>query len=144
MKGFVIAVLFLGVIGTGVYVAGTNYFVNTEDGIKRYSKSQFTLTEIYVDMNTMSFLELWNHVDLVSVMAREGDLEYVPGGKTLEAFGRAGQSVIDAVERFDSEFQITDSLREIERIGQEKYEALDETYDIEGKAEKTNEFLKRQ
>lgn len=131
---FVIALLI--VVGGGVYYAGTKHFVKTSDGIKTYDKDGFTLSDTYVDMTDMSFIELRNHVDVVEVMASEGDLEYVPGGTTLTKIARAGENVIDAVNTFDDEYQISKSLDDMENLGREKYRELDKEYDITRKAKR--------
>jgi hypothetical protein len=141
MKGFVITALVLGVVGVGVWFAGTHYVVNTSDGIKTYPKSDFNLGGTYVDMNSMSFIGLRNHVDLVEAMVTAGDLGYVPGGKTLEKVAGMGQSVVDAVSKFDSEYKVTSSLNEIGRIGENKWSAADSKYDISGKAQKAADYM---
>jgi hypothetical protein len=141
MKKLVLVILILAIIGGGIYAAGTYYFVNTSDGIKIYPKSEFTLSKTYVNMNNMSFVELRHYVDLVGVMAEQGDLEYVPGGETLEKLAGMGESVADAVTKFDSEYQISNSLNEIERIGLDKWEAANNQYDISGKAEQAADYI---
>lgn len=141
MKGLVITLVLLIVFGSGIYVAGKYHFVNTRDGIKVYHKDNFTFAETYVDMKNMSFIELRNHLSVVKVMANAGDLRYIPGGQTLEKIGKVGIAVTEAVTKFDDEYHVSSSLKEIERIGLNKYRSLDEKYDITNKAEKASEII---
>ena len=133
MKKFMVIMVALIAIVGGVCFAGTHYFVKTSDGIKMYPKSEFSLSGTYVDMNNMSFLGLRDHIDLVTVMASKGDFVYVPGGATLEKLAEAGQNVVDAVNKFDSEYQISSNLKEIERIGINNWQQANNQYDISGK-----------
>jgi hypothetical protein len=135
-------ILLLGGIALGTWYAGNRYFVNTSDGIKIYPKNHFTFSDTYVDMRKMSFIELRNHPEIIGVMIRHDDLGYAPGGKALVAIDQAGESVLEAVTQFDNEYQISDTASEIGRIGIEKYDDLNQRYDIEGKAEKAGDFTR--
>ncbi|MBU4228108.1 hypothetical protein KJ987_07645 [bacterium] len=129
-------------IGIAIYFAGTNHFVNTRSGIKMYPKSSFTFEETYVDMKSMSFGELRHHKDVLWVMANNGDLEYVPGGEALIEFVRAGNSLMNAVNEFDEEYQISSSIQEGGRIVKDKYDEIDKQYDVSGKIDKAKDVAK--
>jgi len=129
-------------LGIAIYFGGTYHFVNTRDGIKVYPKRSFTFQETYVDMKNMSFGELRHHKDVLWVMANNGDLEYVPGGETLIKVIETGHNLMEAVNNFDNEYQISSSIQEIGRIGKEKYEEIDEQYDVSGKIDKAKEVAK--
>nr|VFK44653.1 MAG: hypothetical protein BECKTC1821E_GA0114239_103813 [Candidatus Kentron sp. TC]VFK54120.1 MAG: hypothetical protein BECKTC1821F_GA0114240_100417 [Candidatus Kentron sp. TC] len=140
-KGVALVFLLMITIGVGAWFAGTHHVVNTRSGIKVYLKRDFSFNQSYVDMQSISFTDLRYHKDVVEVMANHGDLAYVPGGESLIAAARAGQSITEAVNRFDNEYQLSSSLREMNRIGNEKYQDLDRQYDISGKAEKIGDYM---
>ncbi|MFH1324367.1 MAG: hypothetical protein ABIH64_03910 [Nanoarchaeota archaeon] len=135
---FVILIFLCGFL----YFALACHIVSTSAGIKIYPKRELTLKDTYVDMTRLSFIDLRRHTSVVSVMAEHNDLEYVPGGTSLLKFKQAGRNVTDAVNRFDNEYQISNSAKEIGRISRRKYEELDERYDIEGKTERAREAVK--
>lgn len=124
------------------YFGATHYTVNTSDGIKFYSKGDISFNDVYIDMTTMNFLDLRHHLKLVSVMASHNDLKYVPGGENLLKLQKAGRDICSAISAFDNELQLSNSLREVTRIGTEKYNELNEKYDLEKKAKDAAEYLK--
>lgn len=129
-------------IGIAIYFAGSYHFVNTRGGIKVYPKSNFTFEDTYVDMQSMSFRELRYHKDVLWVMANNGDLEYVPGGETLIKVVRAGYSLMETVNEFDNEYNISSSIQEAGRITKEKYDELDDKYDISDKVDQAKDYVK--
>lgn len=133
-----IAVLFMA-LG---YISGKHHFVNTRAGVKVYEKSSFTFDDTFVDMTEMSILELPAHMGVVMAMANDGDIEYVPGGESLIVIGKAGKRVVDVLRRFNDEYQLSDSVAKIERIGEEQYEILNEKYDISAKSEKAQKAVR--
>ena len=129
-------------IGIAIYFGGSYHFVNTRGGIKVYQKSSFTFEDTYVDMESMSFRELRYHKDVLWVMANHGDLEYVPGGETLIKVVRAGYSLMETVNKFDNEYNISSSIQEAGRITKEKYDELDDKYDISDKVDQAKDYVK--
>ncbi len=141
-KGGVIFVLLLLFLSGICFFAGSYHIVNTRGGMKIYAKNRFGFSYTFVDMNRMSFVNLRHHKDVVGTMARNGDLQYVPGGQALIAAARAGQSISEAVTRLDNQYQMSSSVKEMGRIGRRKYEVLNEKYDIRGKADKFSNIAK--
>ncbi len=126
--------LFIGLVGIGAWGASNYYVVNTHDGLKYYKKKSPGLNGTYVDMKSMSFIGLRNHTAVVKTMQECGDLEYVPGGETLQQWSETGAEVIDAINKFDDAYKVTNSVQEINRIGRNKYQQLDRKYDFKRKA----------
>ena len=140
-KVILLIALFVIVMGVIIWFAGTHYVVNTRSGIKIYPKSEFTFTDVYVDMRNMPFTELRRHKELVIVMIEHGDIMDLPGGDILEKVADAGKSVMDAINRFDDEYQVSEYINEIIRAGKEMYQEIDEKYGISDKAEEVKEYV---
>jgi hypothetical protein len=141
-KGFIIVLVILAVIAGSAYFAAAHHIVKTSNGIKLYPKKSMAFKDTYVDMTSLSFVQLRHHKDVVSSMADKGDLEYVPGGKVLAKASDAGYKLSDAITKFDNEHQITDSLKKVGRITEEKAKKLEKKLDISGKVDKSREFVK--
>lgn len=141
--GIVGILLLFALIGGAAVFAATHHIVNTSDGLKIYGKAEPTFTDTYVDMTSMSFSQLREHRMLVSTMTKNGDVRYMPGGKALMKAARAGQAVSESIEKFDNTYQISSSLREMGRIGKEKYDELDSRYDISEKTEKLGDAVQQ-
>jgi len=144
MKTCVIIILLLCVIGAGFYFAGSRYIVKTSDGIKTYPKGEFGMSDTYVDMTKMSFIDLRQHMDLAKEMTNQGDIDYIPGGPEIKKMAEMGIGVADTITKFDSEYKLSSSLNEIGRIGFEKWEAANEKYNIDDKVIKTGQYLEDQ
>lgn len=126
----------------GVFYTGSHHFVKTRDGIKIYPKKKFSFEEPYVDMENMKFRDLRNHKQIVSAMIAHKDIEFLPGGESLTVLSKAGKSVTDAIKKFDHEFQLKNSLKNISRIAKEKLENFDAKYEISKKVDATNTKIK--
>ena len=134
--------IMIALIGGAVFYAAGHHFVMTSAGLKIYQKEALTLKNTYVDMQQVSGRDLGRHKDVIGVMASRGDLEYVPGGNTVERLMSAGKSVAESVERIDREYNVSSSAREVARIGREKYEQANEKYKIDEKVENARENMK--
>lgn len=87
-----VRVTLIGILG---YLVLAHHFVLTSGGLKVYRKGQLTLQDTYVDTTRMSFLELPSHIPLVRTMILHGDIQYLPGGVTLQTFSRAAPRALD-------------------------------------------------
>lgn len=135
------AVFLLLLIAVGIGFLGTHHIVMTKQGLRTYPKSSFMLSESYVDMTSTSLLGLRGYPGTTAAMLAAGDVELLPGGTTLKAVADIGQSVEDAINRFDSEGQIRANMLDVGnqamQLGQNaaaQYRRLDEKYDITNKA----------
>jgi len=140
----IIIIILLLVCGGGIYFAASKHIVKTAEGIKIYPKKGISFKDTYVDMTSLSFIQLRKHKEVVASMASKGDLQYVPGGPTLIKAIEAGYVVSKTITKFDNEYQISNSLKELARIGQDKYRKLDSQYNISGKMNKARKFAKEQ
>ncbi len=143
-KSCFVFILMIFIIFGALYFASSYHIVNTHAGFKLYPKQHYSFKDTYVDMTSISFFQLRNHKEVVAAMTRSGDLEYVSGGQTLTKAANAGHNVMDAITKFDNEYQLSNSFNEITRIGHEKYQALDERHGISDKIEKSTDFAKEQ
>ncbi|MFQ6608032.1 MAG: hypothetical protein ACE5EE_05780 [Fidelibacterota bacterium] len=140
-KSILLVILPIIALVMGVWYAGSHHFVKTRAGIKIYPKSSFSFSETYINMQGMPFGDLRYHQDILKIMTMNGDLEYVPGGETLIEMAAAGESIVDAVTKFDNEYQVSSSLREMGRISREAYDDLNRKYDVEGKTERVVNYM---
>ena len=140
-KTILLIALLITVMGAIAWFAGTHYVVNTRSGIKIYPKSEFSFTDVYVDMRNMPFIELRRHKKLVIVMIEHGDITDLPGGDILEKVSDAGKSVIDAIDKFDDEYQVSEYINEIIRAGKEMYQEIDRKYGISNKAKEVKDYI---
>ncbi len=136
--------LFLTVILGAGYGILNYHFVKTSSGIKIYEKKTLSLNDTYVDMTTMSFVDLRKHTSLVEKMTSQGDVEYIPGGESLKTFMENGQEVLDVIKKYDNEYELTNSLEQIRKIGTERYNQLDKEYDISNKTRAIGEKMKEE
>lgn len=135
-KGIIFLLLFI-FIGVMIYFLGSYHFVNIMEGevfiLKTYPKKSFTLENTFIDENNVDTLDLRYQLDLILVIADKYDLEYVPGseGKIPIEMAKIAYDFLGAVNKFDSEYKITDSFGEIKRILEEKFSNIDKTIPTE-------------
>jgi len=136
-KKVIVFFLLFVFIGVMIYFFGSYHFVNIIEEevfvLKAYPKKSFTLENTFIDENNLDSLDLRYQLDLILVIADKYDLEYVPGseGKIPIEMAKIAYDFLDAMNKFDSEYKITDSFREIKRILEEKFNNIDKTIPTE-------------
>jgi len=151
-KKVIVFFLLFVFIGVMIYFFGSYHFVSIMEGevfiLKAYPKKSFTLENTFIDENNVDSLDLRYQLDLILVIADKYDLEYVPGteGKIPIEIAKIAYDFLGAVNKFDSEYKITDSFGEIKRILEEKFNNIDKTIPngdyIKNIANDFNEWLK--
>jgi hypothetical protein len=143
-RSSVAATIFLVLLlGGGIWFAGTHYTVSTRSGLRFYPKASFTLSDAYVNMRSMSFIGLRNHLGVVRAMTAAGDLALLPGGPALLRLAQIGENVSAAINRFSTETEVGQSLTRAASAGvnlagsaASAAQRLDQRYDVTGKASK--------
>lgn len=147
--GLLLPIILLLVIAACIGAAFKLHVVKTSEGQKYYGKKTPTLTDTWTDVTTWKVSNLREHPDLVEVMIKAGDARLLPGGPIIAKLYQVSNDIGQALTNLDNELKVSDTLGELQRIGEKKLDQLDKaTQDAKDKlqkeADKLNQWLKKQ
>jgi len=133
--------VFIIIVTAVLMIPMSLHFVNTSDGIKIYLKDGFFFKDTYIDMTSLTFADLGGHPQVVSAMAKAGDLKYVPGGQALMLAEKSGYHAGEVVTLFNNDHQLKQFIDKWGSRGREKLKELKSRLDISGKLKKSKKFV---